>query len=340
MARGAAGAAVKPRVWIASGGIVIAFILMISVNTIRVDRAQPLPPAGDSLSVLTWNLGYAGLGAESDFIADGGTHYFPPSAKIVRKNVDGVVGALKTIDADVYVFPEAAKPSPVNYWNDLLGALTKALPQTQHLFSADLLTRYLPWPLRFEHGLALFSRKQIGAVNVEPLPLEKGKIGGLIQRQYSLRVVRVRAQGKSDWVIMGVHLAAFDKNAEIRRKQLAEVMRYATVLHAQGSPVIVAGDFNLVLAQTCFKTTTAPKYLGWIHNFPMDALPVGWRIGADPRVASVRTNERPYKAGENYTTVIDGFIVSPDVEIESVTARDLGFAFSDHQPVLLKARRR
>jgi hypothetical protein len=40
-----------------------------------------------------------------------------------------------------------------------------------------------------------------------------------------------------------------------------------------------------------------------------------------------------------YTTIIDGFIVSPGVEIERVTTEDLSFMNSDHQPVRLRARR-
>ena len=58
-----------------------------------------------------------------------------------------------------------------------------------------------------------------------------------------------------------------------------------------------------------------------------------WRIAADPGTASVRTNERPYRRGENYTTVIDGFIVSPNVSASDVSILDTKYAFSDHMPV-------
>jgi endonuclease/exonuclease/phosphatase family metal-dependent hydrolase len=186
----------------------------------------------------------------------------------------------------------------------------------------------------------MYARRMVGSVNVEPLTPEPEKIAGFITRNYSVRIMRVQQEGKSDWVILGVHLAAFDKEAAVRRKQLAEVMRYARVLHEQGSPVIVAGDFNLRLAPTNFPSTTGAKDLAWVHDFPADALPPGWRIGADRETPTVRTNERPYQAGENYTTVIDGFIVSPNVEIVTVKTRDLAFQFSDHQPVEIFVRRR
>jgi hypothetical protein len=75
-----------------------------------------------------------------------------------------------------------------------------------------------------------------------------------------------------------------------------------------------------------------------VHPFPQNALPQGWRIAIDETTPSVRTNERPYVKNENYTTVIDGFVVSPNVETLSVSTHDLDFQFSDHQPVTAKFR--
>jgi hypothetical protein len=37
-------------------------------------------------------------------------------------------------------------------------------------------------------------------------------------------------------------------------------------------------------------------------------------------------------------TTIDGFIVSPNVAVESVHGFDLGFAHTDHQPVRVRVR--
>jgi hypothetical protein len=42
-----------------------------------------------------------------------------------------------------------------------------------------------------------------------------------------------------------------------------------------------------------------------------------------------RTLEQPYRAGVNYTSVLDGFLVSPNIEVVDVTTIDLG-AHSDH----------
>ena len=60
----------------------------------------------------------------------------------------------------------------------------------------------------------------------------------------------------------------------------------------------------------------------------------GWQVVIDPAIPTTRTNEQPYKSGMNYTTIIDGFIVSPNITVEEVRGLDLGFAITDHQPVI------
>ncbi len=51
-------------------------------------------------------------------------------------------------------------------------------------------------------------------------------------------------------------------------------------------------------------------------------------------VPTCRSSDMPYTPGVNYTAVLDGFIVSDNL---TATARnvDTGFAYSDHNPVLL-----
>ena len=60
----------------------------------------------------------------------------------------------------------------------------------------------------------------------------------------------------------------------------------------------------------------------------------------DPTRPTNRTLEQPYRAGVNYTSVIDGLLVSPNVEVLGVETVDLEFAHSDHNPVRARLRQR
>ena len=46
----------------------------------------------------------------------------------------------------------------------------------------------------------------------------------------------------------------------------------------------------------------------------------------------------PSDAANTQYYVIDGFILSPNVRLRSVETLDLGFARSDHNPVLLRVK--
>ncbi len=305
-----------------------------------IDRAiiENLPQAGDTLDILDWNIGYGGLGAGSDFIADGGTHTFPPSRRAVRDNAAAIERFLDgQQDADVVLIEELAYGGPVNYWVNVKAHVDRALGGRERIFLADFKTRMLPWPLRMEHGQAIYARRAVESADVVALPAEDAGIFG-VRRRYASVVARLPMEGGGGWTIASVHLAAFDKDALVRTRQLRELLAWARREYASGRHVVLGGDWNFQIAATNFPHTTEERFLFWLFPFPQDALPEGWRIAADPSIASVRTNERPYIAGENYTSVIDGFIVSPNVVVESVHGFDLGFQNTDHQPVRVRVR--
>jgi endonuclease/exonuclease/phosphatase family metal-dependent hydrolase len=303
------------------------------VSDIRRVARSDLPFAGDTLTLFSWNLGYAGLGAGSDFKVDGGKHYFPPSRAAVHDNVAAIGAVLRAQAADVLLIQEVARAGPLNYWHDLLGNVDTAIAGADRSFFADLRTRMIPWPLHAEHGLAIYARRTVAGEDLKPLPEENQSFLG-IKLRYAMVVTRLASQdGGPGWTIANVHFAAFDKGAAIRTRQLRDVMAWAQDEYRAGRHVVLGGDWNLQLVATSFPSTTEKKYLFWIRPLPKDILPAGWKIAADAKTPSVRTNEHPYKAGENYTTVIDGFIVSPNVAIDAVSGVDLHFQHSDHNPI-------
>jgi endonuclease/exonuclease/phosphatase family metal-dependent hydrolase len=302
----------------------------------RFGRAEAL--AGDTLNISVWNLGYGGLGAGSDFVADGGEHMFPPSRAAVKANVAFIAETVAAEDADVIVFQEIAHDGPVNYWVNLKGRIDRALATRDSAFFADFQTRLLPWPIRLLHGQAIYSNAAIAETSVVPLPAEDSAIFG-VKRRYASLVARIpRASGGAGWTIVSVHLAAFDADAAVRTRQLHELLAWAEGEYARGQHVVIAGDWNFQIAETHFPHTTEQRFLFWLFPFPQDALAEGWRIAADASIPSVRTNHKPYVAGENYVTTIDGFIVSPNVAVEHVAGVDTQFRHTDHQPVRIRVR--
>ncbi|MEP7239283.1 MAG: hypothetical protein ABI697_00210 [Devosia sp.] len=287
-----------------------------------------------SLTVTTWNLGYAGLGAESDFIADGGRHRFPPSAAIVRKNLDGIVATLSGLEQQVLLLQEVSRHSPLSWWQPVEQRLARLYAERSIAYRPDMQTRWLPAPLAVNHGTMLVAEVAPLRVETVELPRETAAPLGMPKRQYGLQVLRAPLAGSTaHWVIANVHLSAFDDGGRFRRRQLAAVFDFAEAEYRKGNHVIVGGDWNMVLSDPKWPSTTEQKHLFWIFDFPRDLVPAGWSLVTDATMPTVRTLHKPYVAGENYVTAIDGFLVSPNVRTLAAHTSDTGFAFSDHMPV-------
>jgi hypothetical protein len=105
-----------------------------------------------------------------------------------------------------------------------------------------------------------------------------------------------------------------------------------------GNYCIAGGDFNQTFPDVSgplFALKRRNTFVPGILDATM--LPAGYRFAADTTTPSSRLNDKPY-TGDIASTqfyVIDGFILSNNVSLSSVKTLDLGFANSDHNPVLL-----
>ncbi len=168
------------------------------------------------------------------------------------------------------------------------------------------------------------------------LPLEDFEFG-FVRKNYRMLICRLPVEdADAQLVLVNIHLAAFDEDAEVRLSQLRSVRAFITREYRAGNFVIVGGDWNLRLVETDFPHQTEEEFLFWLADLSADFIPAGWTIAADNRVPSVRTVQKAYKKSDNYTCVIDGFVLSPNVTLVEVRNVDLQFRHSDHQPVRLQ----
>lgn len=119
-------------------GVVIAviilaallFILYLTVTEFRpADKeaateitrsADNTVKAGDSVSILSWNIGYAGLGVGSDFFMDGGDDVASADKATVSKYLKGIdkTAYNKENKADITLFQEVDQDSSRSYHID------------------------------------------------------------------------------------------------------------------------------------------------------------------------------------------------------------------------------
>ena len=300
----------------------------------QADLSAPddLAPASDALKIVTWNVGYAGMGAEADFVMDLGQQTRPTDAALVDRNLAAIQKQVSALDADVMFFQEAARPSYSTHGRDVLEGLQQALPDHGWMYAPEVATRLVPPPLRASVGNAIFARVAAEGAEYRALPLEPTFEYGAFRKGYKMHILRL--SGPQRWVLINIHLSTFDSaEDDVRSAQVAALMRFAQTEYQAGARVVIGGDWNLKLTPTEFPHQTEDKFQFWIRDFPDAKTPEGWRWAADPATPTVRTAHKPYVPGENYVLTVDGFLVSPNVRVERVEALDLGFQHSDHHPV-------
>ena len=321
------------------GSLVIVFAAIIAINYTSTSlkpqsgQGEDLVQAGETITVFNWNLGYAGLGKDSDFVADGGKNLYPPSKEIVETNLKGIQTLIKQHPADIHLFQEISEPDMLTLGVDVLAGVRAILPKHDWFFTNDISTRFIPQKNAMHHGLASFARIKTAQVQAIRLSNEPTRLNGILQRQYHIQVREFSDKAGNDWTVINIHLSAFDEGGNIRVQQFEELLEIADKFYQQGKYVVIAGDWNMQLTPTDFPNTTDEKYLFWLKVLPQEKLKSGWQLLVDKTVATARTNERPYTKGENYTTIIDGFLVSPNVKALKVKTLDTNFEFTDHQAI-------
>lgn len=293
------------------------------------------------LRLVTWNLGYAGLGSEADFFMDGGKGVLPQDSEVLAGHLGDIVAQLQRTPAEVYLLQEVDTDSHRSYRIDERRAIATALPEFYRSYALNYDVTYVPYPLTQPTGavksgvMSLSRHKPASATRIQLPGAVQWPISAFVLDRCAL-VWQLPADGGKRWVLINVHLSAYDSGGALRKTQLAFLKQFVTEQYAGGNFVVVGGDWNSILPGTRpDQFPSRGKATDYYIPLPEDFTPVGWHW-AVPSAPTNRVNDSPYEAGRNYVTVIDGFLVSPNVDVNSIQTLQLGFRDSDHNPVVVK----
>ncbi|MFR4454741.1 MAG: endonuclease/exonuclease/phosphatase family protein [Blautia hansenii] len=141
---------------------------------------------------------------------------------------------------------------------------------------------------------------------------------------------------EAELVLINFHLEAYDsgEGKAAQSKMLAEKLAQE---YAAGNYVIAGGDFN----QTFEGMDTYPIHNSesWVPGtIGQDDLPEHFSFATDDSYPTCRLLNAPYTG--SYETsqvyVLDGFIVSDNLNVSDVSVVNTDFAYTDHQPVMLE----
>lgn len=325
---------------VAAGG----FLLYLTITEYRPAPVEPLEITGESggepldpseVTLVTWNLGFGALSRQADFVLDGGKGVWTAEKTDVEANLEGIRSTLDSIPADIRLFQETDYDSDRSFRQDM-GEWTKLSRSAMALnYCCDYVP--FPWPPqgRVRSGLMITTDHAMENARRIDLPCPFKWPVRIANLKRCLLVTEFPLKDtEKKLVLIDLHLEAYD-NTGGREAQTTEAFRFMQEEYAKGNYVIVGGDFNQSFPNdAAFPVPTDPKLWkpGTLADFP---LPEGWRYANDRNKATCRSLNQPYDPtdAETYHFIIDGFLLSPNVELKTVETVEAGFAYSDHNPV-------
>ena len=313
-------------------------------ETAVIGDARAAAAAGVEYTAVTYNIGFGAYTPDFTFFMDGGTESWAASRESVIRCVSGAAETAKAFAPDLVLFQEVDMDSTRSYHVDQAEMLRGAFPGWDSAAAVNYHSPFLMYPLTQPHGasnscLLTESAFDISASLRRSLPIAAG-FSKLLDLDRCYSISRIPVENGRELVVVNTHLSAYGTDAEQGEAQLEMLMADLKSEYDKGNYVICGGDFNHDFtgsSRELFNPGTERIY-SWCQPFPDGVIPAGLRKCTDYAegpVASTRDTDIPY-GPDSFLVTLDGFIVSDNVLCGYVQNVDTGFAFSDHNPVVLR----
>ena len=311
--------------------------------TIEENKSEKIE-IGQTLTALTYNIQFGASDVDFSYFAQGGASAHAKDKETVVANMEGAMETVREIAPDFGLFQavdrDATRSFNVNEYEMIQNALTRH----GYTYAENLQVKWIAYPFSqmlgaVDSGLVTASGYNLSEANRVVLPCEDSWPLRLFTPDHCMIVSRVPTENGRELVLINLQLSLYEQNGKLREEQLDALQTLMETEYKNGNYVIVGGDWGCELtasAMTDFPATeTKPD---WLEEIPDSFAPEGFRFAIDTAVPTSRTMEKPYTEGVNYQTITDGFMVSDNVEIISVSGIDTGYQYSSHNPVALQFR--
>ncbi len=307
-------------------------------------QSQNVPKSGDTLTIMSWNIGYGALGDNADFFMDGGSSVKTADKVRVHRNLSEMANVIREKNPDILFLQELDRNSMRSHHIDELPELKVAasLGSTDSSFAYNFKVDFIPYPIppigTVNSGIATFSKYSVDqAVRIQ-LPCPFSWPVRLANLKRCLLINRISIDEEHDLVLINLHLEAYDEG-EGKVEQTRVLRQILEEEAAAGNYVIAGGDFNQTFSSV--DSSMYPEQEGTWQCGLLDEseFTEEFSFYMDNQVPSCRSLDQPYVNAdkENFQYyLIDGFIVSNNLKVDRMETVDLDFTASDHNPVILE----
>jgi exonuclease III len=294
-----------------------------------------------AFTVMTWNLGYAGLGSDMDFFYDGGKQV-RTSEENTKRNLNQIINFIQLQkNVDFFLFQEVDVQAKRSYYINQRDTIEKVLPEYLSLFAENYIVDFVPVPFTEPMGSVRAGLQTAG--KYIPTQSTRYSFPGnfdwptrIFELDRCFMVNRYQLVNGKELLIINTHNSAFD-DGTLKRQHLDYLIAFLKKEAEKGNYFVVGGDWNqnppgLDVSRFGNHSDSESFILSMIDK---DLFPNKWVWAFDPSTPTNRSNVKPYEKGKSSTTVLDFFLLSPNLKVNFITAIDLNFENSDHQPVIM-----
>ena len=321
------------------GYIIITDYKPDAIENIEVsNNREKILDNNKEFSVTTYNIGYCGLDENQDFFMDGGTMSKSSSKEKTEENLKNVIKFLKNSNSDFYSIQEVDTKSTRSFYIDEKSKILAELKDYGSTFAYNYISKWVVVPVKDPMGHVESGILTLAKYKMEENALRYSLPGKetfprryfMLDRCITESVFPV-SNGKKLYFV-NLHLSAFDKGGVIRKQQMDFLLDYVDKKYKDGNYVILSGDWNHLLSKK-FLETYKGKLPNWVALLPDELFTKEFTLVKDDNTMTIRSTRTPYVKGKSFETIIDGFYVSNNIEVISVYGNDLGFKYTDHNPV-------
>lgn len=299
---------------------------------------------GQELTVVTWNAGFCTFHDGTDFFMDGGEMVRPCTVDEMKNNMTQIGGIIDEMSPDILLLQEVDSSASRSFGVDQ-SAYFAERDGYESSFAINFKSLFVPYPWppigQVESGLLTMSRYAESAASRIGLPVPFSWPVRLANFKRCLLVSRLPVAGcDKELVIVNLHLEAYDDSGG-RQAQTEKLAGLLEAECAKGNYVIAGGDFNQTFSGV--DMTAYPVYENrWVAGIIEESeYPASLKFIMDDSVPTCRSLDAVYRDADHDSFqyyMLDGFIVSDNIEVIEAKTLDEGFLYTDHNPVRMIIR--
>lgn len=318
------------------------------------DRNSNVLDLNETYSIATYNIGFGAYDQSYSFFMDegymkDGTYVSGQYAKarskdVVLTNTNGSIETIKNLNSDFIFFQEVDKKATRSYDVNQYEMILNEFDNYDASYASNFHSAYLLYPFndmigKTEAGIVTLSKYNLESSIRYSLPIDESFPTRFFDLDRCISVNRINLSNGKELVLINVHLSAYDEGGIIRKAQLKVVNEILKQEYEKGNYVIAGGDFNHDIVDSINKFETQQKVPEWVYQLHDEDLTNGYKFVSASNYPTCRSSDMAYVEGVNYSVVIDGFIVSDNIEVissETISQNDELFVYSDHNPVKME----